>query len=217
MQVLVLAAQNAVDYEYLGVATSGRRSSRRSAARSGWPPSGRSSQIGWRRTCPRAAGERGVEPGALARLPPAVHEVYARAITDALHPVFLAAAGFGALSFVLSWLLQEVPLRTTTRAPTSAAASTRRHDDDRFRELTRALSTLAVREERWDIYQGLADRAAIQLEPPELWLLARLGQHAPTTEAELAGALHADDAELRAALAGCRRDRSSPTTTARSS
>jgi DNA-binding MarR family transcriptional regulator len=141
-------------------------------------------------------------PGALARLPPAVHAVYARAITDALHPVFLAAAGCSAFSFVLSWLLREVPLRTTVRAPDVGQGFHAAHDADGFRELTRALSTLAVREQRWDIYEGLADRAAVQLEPPELWLLARLAQRAPAAEADLAGALHTDEDELHGALAG---------------
>jgi EmrB/QacA subfamily drug resistance transporter len=203
LQVLVLAAQNAVDYEYLGVATSGATLFRQIGGSLGVAAFGAIFSNRLAADLPAGLQAKGASsPGALARLPPAVHEVYARAITDALHPVFLAAAGFGALSFVLSWLLQEVPLRTTTRAPDVGGGLHAAHDDDRFRELTRALSTLAVREERWDIYQGLADRAAIQLEPPELWLLARLGQHAPTTEAELAGALHADDAELRAALAG---------------
>jgi len=203
LQVLVLAAQNAVDYEYLGVATSGATLFRQIGGSLGVAAFGAIFSNRLAADLPAGLQAKGASsPGALARLPPAVHEVYARAITDALHPVFLAAAGFGALSFVLSWLLQEVPLRTTTRAPDVGGGLHAAHDDDRFRELTRALSTLAVREERWDIYQGLADRAAIQLEPPELWLLARLGQHAPTTEAELAGALHADDDELRAALAG---------------
>jgi EmrB/QacA subfamily drug resistance transporter len=203
LQVLVLAAQNAVDYEYLGVATSGATLFRQIGGSLGVAAFGAIFSNRLAADLPAGLQAKGASsPGALARLPPAVHEVYARAITDALHPVFLAAAGFGALSFVLSWLLQEVPLRTTTRAPDVGGGLHAAHDDDGFRELTRALSTLAVREERWDIYQGLADRAAIQLEPPELWLLARLGQHAPTTEAELAGALHVDDDELRAALAG---------------
>src|SRR5207247_4757059 len=41
-----------------------------------------------------------------------------------------------------------------------------------------------------------------QLEPPELWLLARLAQRAQATEADLAGALHADEDEVRRALTG---------------
>ena len=36
---------------------------------------------------------------------------YSAAITDALHPVFLAAAGIVVVAFCLTWLLPELPLR----------------------------------------------------------------------------------------------------------
>jgi EmrB/QacA subfamily drug resistance transporter len=205
MQVLVLAAQNAVDYEHLGVATSGSTLFRQVGGSLGVAAFGAIFSNRLAANLPAGLHLSGAaSPSVVARLPPAIHDVYARAVTEALQPVFLAAAGVAAVGFVLSWLLQEVPLRTTARAPDVGDGFHAAHDDDGFRELTRALSTLAVREQRWDIYEGLADRAAIQLEPPELWLLARLGQRAPITAADLAGAVHADEDELGDALAGLR-------------
>jgi hypothetical protein len=49
--------------------------------------------------------------------PPPLHTAYVTAVTDALHPVFLAAAGAAALAFVLTWFLRELPLRATAHGP----------------------------------------------------------------------------------------------------
>jgi hypothetical protein len=56
------------------------------------------------------------DPAALKRLPPGLHTAYVT-VTDALHPVFLAAAGAAALAFILSWFLRELPLRATAHGP----------------------------------------------------------------------------------------------------
>ena len=66
--------------------------------------------------------------------------------------------------------------------------------------MERALSVLAQREQRWDLYQGLADRAGIDLSPPELWLLARLGERCPTSEPRLLQQLPVDGDRVTAAL-----------------
>ena len=52
-------------------------------------------------------------------------------------------------------------------------------DDSSFRELERSLSVLARRENRWETYAQFAERARIDLSPPELWLLARIAEHEP--------------------------------------
>src|SRR5215211_3638949 len=49
----------------------------------------------------------------------------------------------------------------------------------------RALSVLAAREQRWELYERLAVRAGVDLSPPQLWLLARLGERAPTSQEQL--------------------------------
>jgi DNA-binding MarR family transcriptional regulator len=165
LQVLVLAAQNAVDYRYLGVASSGSTLFR---------------QIG---------GSVGVSvfgaifANQLARN--LVTSPYRVAVTHALNRVFLVAAGITVFGFVLSLFLREVPLKTTAQAPDVGDGFKPARDDDRLREIERFLSVLARREERWGLYERLAARAAVDLPPPELWLLARLGERAPLTESEL--------------------------------
>jgi hypothetical protein len=56
-------------------------------------------------------------PTAVKALPPPIRVAYATAVTDALHPVFLTAAGAAAVAFVLTWFLRELPLRTTANRP----------------------------------------------------------------------------------------------------
>ncbi|MEA2355333.1 MAG: hypothetical protein QOD61_1462 [Solirubrobacteraceae bacterium] len=54
-----------------------------------------------------------LNPEQASHLPPAIHEQFLQAFAHALHGVFLWGAALSAVSFGLSWLLREVPLRTT--------------------------------------------------------------------------------------------------------
>jgi EmrB/QacA subfamily drug resistance transporter len=211
IQVLVLAAQNAVPYKYLGVATSGSTLFRQIGGSIGVAIFGAifTNRLTHNLAARLPAGAHvpaSPNPAALKRLPPAVHAAYATAITDALHPVFLAAAGAAGVAFLLTWLLREVPLRTTTQAPDIGAGFHAARDDNALRELERALSLLAGREQRWALYERLATRAGVELAPPGLWLLARLGEHSPMTEGELAEELPVDRGALAEALLELRLD-----------
>jgi EmrB/QacA subfamily drug resistance transporter len=209
IQVLVLAAQNAVDYKYLGVATSGSTLFRQVGGSLGVAIFG---SIFANRLASNLAGKlpagahvpASPDPTAIARLPPAVHTVYTTAVADALHPVFLSAAGAAALAFVLTWFLRELPLRETTRAPDLGEGLHGARDDNALRELERSLSLLAAREQHWGIYERLADRAGVELAPPELWLLGRLGELAPLSEPELAAKLKGDPRAIAGALQNLR-------------
>jgi EmrB/QacA subfamily drug resistance transporter len=129
MQVLVLAAQNAVDFRDLGVATSGTTLFRSIGGSVGV------SLFGAVFTAALASGLAGrlppgtslpaaTAPGAIQALPTAVRAVYLSAFTAALHPVFAYAASVAAVGFALTWLLKDVPLRGTAREPGGAPVST---------------------------------------------------------------------------------------------
>jgi DNA-binding MarR family transcriptional regulator len=205
MQVLVLATQNAVDYKYLGVATSGSTLFRQIGGSIGVAAFGaifanqlKANLAG--KLPPGSHTPAALDPAEIKLLPPLVHRVVVAAITDALHPVFLTAAGIAFLGFLLSWALPEVTLRRTAEAPAVGDGLDPSRDDSALRELERALSKLAGREERWQLYERLARRAGVELEPPELWLLARLGERAPLTEMALDEQLPVDPVETAAAL-----------------
>ena len=180
MQVLVLAAQNAVPYELLGVATSGSTLFRQVGGSIGVSIFG---AIFANRLAVHLAGAlppasaRPPRPAELVeRLPPAIHEDYVGAFAASLRPVFAAAAGISFVGFLLTWLLREVPLRKSAAAEGVAESFAMPREAESLPELARIVATLARRENHWRVYQRLAERAALDLEPAELWLLTRLGE-----------------------------------------
>lgn len=60
-------------------------------------------------------GATGTDPSAVAQLPPAIQTGYIEAYAASLQTVFLIAVPIALFTFALTWLLPEVPLRTTTR------------------------------------------------------------------------------------------------------
>jgi EmrB/QacA subfamily drug resistance transporter len=120
MQVLVLAAQNSVDYRLLGVATSVSTMSRQIGGTIGVAVFGAifSNRLAHEVAArlPGAHVPTTASPEVVRHLPPAVHGAYVDAVASALHPVFLAAAAVMLVGFALTWLLQDVPLRTTAGA-----------------------------------------------------------------------------------------------------
>ena len=205
-QVLVLTAQNAVDYKYLGVASSGSTLFRQIGGSIGVALFGAifANQLAGNLVGKLTPGAHvpaaAANPAVVRRLPPAVHDAFVTAITDALTNVFLVAAGVALLGFLLTWLLPEVPLKTTAQAPDVGDGFHASRDANGLREIERALSKLAGREERWQLYQALATRAGLDLAPPELWLLARLGERTPVTDEQLREQLRDDLDQVDAAL-----------------
>ncbi len=203
MQVLVLVAQNAVEYRYLGVASSTATlfrqiggsigvaafgavfSNRLAAALAGSLP-------------PGAHAPTAANPEVIKRLPPSLHDAYVGAVTSALHPIFEIGALVAAMAFLLAWLLHDVPLRATAHAAEGSRTLEGARGDDRLREVERALAVLARRDQRWDLYVRLAGRGGIDLSPPQLWLLARLGDLSPTSGERLVAALPVDRDRLDA-------------------
>jgi MFS family permease len=181
MQVLVLAAQNAVPYRQLGVATSGSTLFRQVGGSIGVSLFG---AIFANRLATElaAALPPGVEPpaaaspGLVAQLPPAIKEDYLDAFAAALGPVFAVAAGVSLVAFALTWFLREVPLRRSAAAEGITESYAMPREAESLPELERIVSTLARRENRWRVYDQLARRSGLDLQPTELWLVARLGE-----------------------------------------
>ena len=130
MQVLVLAVQNAVPLQHLGAATSAAQffrsiggtvgvavfgallNARLTANLADALPRGATDDIG---TLTQAT------PAAIAQLPDAVRVALQTSLADAVTWVFLLAVPLAVVAFVLSWILQERPLRTAIAAPGALA------------------------------------------------------------------------------------------------
>jgi EmrB/QacA subfamily drug resistance transporter len=194
MQVLVLAAQNAVPYEYLGVATSSSTMFRQIGGSIGVSIFGAifANQLARHlagKLPPGVATPKTASPELVKHLPPPVRHAYIEAVTLSLHPLFLTAAAITVLAFVLTWFLREVPLRATARTAEPGRVLEPATDDDALRTVEAALSRLAARENRWQRYEDFAKRVGIELSPPQLWLFARLGERAPIAEDDLVAQL----------------------------
>jgi EmrB/QacA subfamily drug resistance transporter len=200
MQVLVLAAQNAVPYELLGVATSGSTLFRQVGGSIGVSLFGAvfANQLASKLAAvlpPGVEAPPAVSPETVKELPPALHASYVEAFAGSLRPVFAVAAGISLVGFGLTWLLRELPLRKSAAAEGVAESFAMPREAESLPELERIVATLARRENHWRVYRQLALRAEIDLDPPELWLLARLGEG--TT-------LDPDDARLAPAFSSLR-------------
>ena len=127
MQVLVLAAQNSVDYKYLGVATSGSTLFRQIGGSIGVATFGAifTNQLAdqYRKLLPPGAHvPASANPAILHHLPAALHSVVINAFSSALQPVFVVATFVTVVAFALTFLLQEIPLRGPADTAAGAAA-----------------------------------------------------------------------------------------------
>ncbi|HYZ82728.1 MAG TPA: DHA2 family efflux MFS transporter permease subunit [Solirubrobacteraceae bacterium] len=185
MQVLVLAVQNAVAYKDLGVATSGATLFRNIGGSVGTAVLGSifsnrlSTELAT--ALPSSAGRSSLgsgvslNPAAIRRLPPQVHEAYLTAFTNALSTVFLVAACVAAVAFLLSWALEQRPLRDTITASTGIGESfATPRPTDSLAEASRAMSVLIGREGRRELVARLVQRAGVDLSPAAAWLIVRL-------------------------------------------
>ncbi len=181
MQVLVLVVQNSVPYDMLGVATSGSTLFRSIGGSLGTAILG---AIFSGRLAAEVAGG----------------DSQTRAFTDALHVVFLVAAGVVVIAFLLSWLIPEAPLRKTVDATVVGDTIGGPVDTDSLRELTRALSRAAGRDRTLAFMKGVIERAGVDLSPAASWALLRLGAPEGPTVAELAALPHVRADRLAAAM-----------------
>jgi EmrB/QacA subfamily drug resistance transporter len=152
MQVLVLAAQNAVEYEDLGVGTAGVTLFRSIGGSLGTAVLG-------------ALFAARVGSGGTAS---------AEAVSGGIGFIFTVAAVIGAIGFLLSWLLQQKPLRDTTAATgVSEAFAPPLPDDPRF-QIERAIFLMSSRDTQRRIIERIAERAGVDLSAAACFLLGRI-------------------------------------------
>jgi hypothetical protein len=108
----------------------------------------------------------------------------------ALRPVFVVAAWIAALGFVLTLFLHETELGDTAPAEGLGESFAMPRDATSLEELERIVTALIARENSWRVYADLAHREGIELAPPELWMLARLGEREPVTLDSLSAELN---------------------------
>src|SRR3954454_23562047 len=184
MQVLVLATQNAVSYEQLGVATSGATLFR---------------SIG---------GSLGTAIlGAIfsARLTSGLEHHLSRtaSFTDAIQLVFIVATIVMLVAFVLTWFIPERPLRQTVETSVGVGEQfAAPGDTDSLRELSRGLARLVGRERTLAFIESATARAGIDIPPGVAWFMLR--NPTPDELAEIREMAHVDAERFDAAVADAR-------------
>jgi DNA-binding MarR family transcriptional regulator len=146
-----------------------------------------------------------LNPEAVKRLPPQVHDAFIHAFTDSLNTVFLAAAAIVVLAFLLTFWIKQVPLRKTVAGAGVGEAFAVPKDTSSLAELARQLSVLGRREGGRRLIGRAITGAGVELSPGECWLLARL--HAGADIAELARRRDIDPSRLTTVAADLERRR----------
>ncbi|HLF79795.1 MAG TPA: MDR family MFS transporter [Dehalococcoidia bacterium] len=121
MQTITLAAQNAVEYQYMGTATAAVNFFRSMGGALGVAAFGAilSNRVNvyLARFVPAGAdtgfedGELRVSPERIRQLPEAVHTGVIEAFAQAISDVFIWAVPLAVFAFLVSWWLKEIPLR----------------------------------------------------------------------------------------------------------
>jgi EmrB/QacA subfamily drug resistance transporter len=177
MQVLVLAVQNAVDYADLGVATSGASLFRSMGGALGTAALGAvftarltDELVG---TAAARIGGGSTNPAAIQQLPAAVRDRYVTAFSDALSTVFLVGAAIVAVAFLLSWLIEERPLRQTVETAGVGEAFATPSSGDSLRELTHELARCLGRERTVAYIERTVETSGVDLPAGAAWLLVQ--------------------------------------------
>jgi DNA-binding MarR family transcriptional regulator len=141
-------------------------------------------------------------PATIRALPLGVHDSYVHALTVALTPIFLVAAVISSVAFVLALLLPDIPLRRTSEAEGIGETFATPTHPDSEQELERVLSVIARRDERWRAYEEWVNRAGVDLDPTEAWLLARMAERESPSVEQIAEATGVDTEAVRGTMEG---------------
>lgn len=206
MQILVMSVQNAVAYEQLGVATSGTTLFRSIGGSVGAALFGGIFSYTLQRKLSAYApqlAEISNDPSAIAALTDPLRSTYLAFFVDSLRPVFMTAAALAFMSFLLTFGIREVPLRTSLAPEPANDPLQMPRDATSLEELERIVERNTARENRWRVYQDSAKRIGVNLEPDEYWLLARIGERGGReSRSELERRLAVDEKQSARLFAG---------------
>ena len=209
MQVLVVAVQNAVSYEELGTATSSVTFFRMIGGSFGTAVfgaifanvlTGNLLRYLHGIALPPNLASQIDNPALIAHASPAVHLGVSEAIAHSVDKVFLIGVPIAFVSFLLSWLLPEVELRKSVRTMDAGEGLAVQEPRSSLEQIQLNVERITSRENRADLYRGLAERAGLSLSPEAVWLLYRVSDHPDCSVDEVARRVKVAEAILEPGL-----------------
>lgn len=203
MQILVVAVQNAVRYELLGVATSGVTLFRSVGGSLGTAILGAvftASLTSNLKSGGLNGGSGTLGVNELAKLPEPAHSVALGAFTDAISTVLLVGCAGAIVAFFVSFLIKELPLRQTIRGDVgdSIGAVT---VDDSLRQVGRSLARTVGRDRTRAFVIRLAETAEAPVSPLACWVLSRMNEDSEVTLIKLAETAELSIERMQSAMA----------------
>jgi MFS family permease len=205
MQILVLAVQNAVPYELLGVGTSGVTLFRSVGGSLGTAILGAvftASLTGNLQAAGLPGGGSGeaLSAGALAKLPEPAHTTALSAFTDAISTVLIVGCIGAVVAFLVALLIKEVPLRQTVHGDTADSIGAVTVDDS-LRHVARGLARTVGRDRTRAFVIRIADAADAPVSPLACWTLSRFNEDPQSSHEQLAETAKVDHERIHAAVA----------------
>ena len=193
MQVLVVAVQNAVGYEDLGVATSGNTLLRNIGSSVGTAIIGTifATQLASKlaRDFPHSPelvkSSRSMSSAALAALPPDVRSSFLDVYSQSLTTAFRVAGYVSILAFAASWFIKELPMRSTVTTEGIGEAFGSPRSADSLAEIGRALSVLVGRQKMVAYFARVATEAGVDLPLASCWVLVELRRNPALREPDI--------------------------------
>jgi EmrB/QacA subfamily drug resistance transporter len=180
MQVLVLTVQNTVDFDDLGVATSGVTFFRTIGSSFGAAIFGSlfanflADRIGPALAAGGAPAVAAESPQALHRLPAEMAAPIIDAYSDALGRVFLFAAPVAGVGFMLALMLKEVPLREIDGGPVDLGEGFGMPSAETPDEILETAVSRLIRDSPDLRLRSLAERPGCELDVGRLWALVQI-------------------------------------------
>ena len=216
MQVLVLAVQNAVSYDDLGVATAGASLFRSMGGSIGTPifgailasPAELEPRLGLRRPDGRDRRSAGGRHAGGHRPSPARDPRSATSRPTRRRCSRSSWSERASRSWPSHSPGSSRRCRCASPSPRteSASRSRRPKDASSLHELAAKAASLARRENRHEVYEALAQRAGVTLTPEEIWTLHRVDELEPASGADLVERAGSDRERLTPVFRGLRED-----------
>jgi DNA-binding MarR family transcriptional regulator len=209
--VLIIAAQNAVDYSDLGTATSGATYFRSIGGSFGASIFGTilnsrlrsniSGALANGTLSPQFPVQRVIgAPTSVRQLPTALAAPFLHVYAISVQTVFLVAVPIALVAFGLALFLREVPLRGATRMPELGEASGLPTFRSSLDEIERALTQLSSRQNLWDRYETVIERSGVDITVPQAYGLFRLCHSGPISDEAAAKRLGLPLTQIRAKI-----------------